>query len=422
MKIADILIVDGVLKISPSSKPDEAVQKAELDTAIASIEDSILTLNSTILTARNLVASDSEGMNVVDSTTDIILTIQNDTNEAYPLNTLIPIKRNSTGNITINYESGVTGVDVQTYNPYDIIYLWKTAANTWTVLNPPKDLSNVGSGEVNTINSIVVGEPTGATQVLNIVYMTDANYQAAVTANETITGTMYIITDVPNTFYFGGTAPSALEVANLISRYDSSSIDATATLEGDPVTVWNDLVGSNHLTGQATLHIGTNKQIRFDGVDDYLQASDNTVFNFIPQTDEFSFVIKLGDIDIASVFSFLSKRTGNIEQYAFTGQSDRVSSFVGDSQNSGYNGTPQGNDVVVITVSTTTVTVRWNGVELISGSIGNSISNNEFTIGAYHNSSSVLSSFVNCDFEQLAVYDRALTLTEITAIETELIQ
>ena len=56
-------------------------------------------------------------------------------------------------------------------------------------------LDGIAAGaEVNTIESAVSGEPTGSDQVLNVVSLTQAEYDAAIVAGTTVATTFYIIT------------------------------------------------------------------------------------------------------------------------------------------------------------------------------------------------------------------------------------
>jgi len=49
------------------------------------------------------------------------------------------------------------------------------------------------SAEVNTIESDVTGEPTGSDQVLNVVSLTQAEYDAGVVATTIVATTLYVI-------------------------------------------------------------------------------------------------------------------------------------------------------------------------------------------------------------------------------------
>jgi hypothetical protein len=55
-------------------------------------------------------------------------------------------------------------------------------------------LDGIAAGaEVNTIESDVTGEPTGSDQVLNVVSLTQAEYDAGVVATTIVATTLYVI-------------------------------------------------------------------------------------------------------------------------------------------------------------------------------------------------------------------------------------
>jgi hypothetical protein len=51
----------------------------------------------------------------------------------------------------------------------------------------------VTNQQQNTINSTVAGEPTGSAVVLNVVQISQANYNTAVTNTQTVATTLYVI-------------------------------------------------------------------------------------------------------------------------------------------------------------------------------------------------------------------------------------
>ena len=56
-------------------------------------------------------------------------------------------------------------------------------------------LNSISSGaEINTIDSTTVGEPTGTSQILNVVNISQADYDTAVAGSATVPTTLYIIT------------------------------------------------------------------------------------------------------------------------------------------------------------------------------------------------------------------------------------
>lgn len=223
-------------------------------------------------------------------------------------------------------------------------------------------------------------------------------------------------------FLNSGSSGDSINAANPVGYYKESGISATS--ENDPINTWVDSVNGNDLvtTSAPTLHIGSSgkKQVRFDGISQFLWASSNTIYDFTPQTDEFSIVVKLGDtvIDNASAFIGKGNDASGGRQYELVGRADRVKTTVGGIATTDFTSEiPQGNDLIIMTVSTTTVTVDWNGTTYISGSIGTGTNSNKFTLAA--RGIATPSSFVNCDVEFVAIYDKVLSTLEKTNIVTE---
>lgn len=143
-------------------------------------EPQTLPTSSTIVSSRDMLATDADGLNDSTSGTNITITIVNDSSVDLPVGTLIIYKQSGSGNVIVSAGSGVTLPTYQTYNVDDTITIRKIGANTWECLNPPKPLT-----------SSTDGEPTGSGIVRNIVFLTQAEYDAG-TPNST---TLYIILD-----------------------------------------------------------------------------------------------------------------------------------------------------------------------------------------------------------------------------------
>ena len=220
----------------------------------------------------------------------------------------------------------------------------------------------------------------------------------------------------------GGTS---LNVPGLISLWDTTSIDATATAEGDDVDLWTDTEGSNNATQTGTtspeLHIGTtggSRQVTFDGTD-WLNLGKPSNLNFIPQTDEFSIVARLGD-NIPTQGYIISKAdaTSSLRQWGiYHNSTSNMGTFIGGQDTVSSTFFPQGNDLYILTVSTANQTLRANGNVIIDNVAltGTATSDVDINIGGRSNGGYLL----NGDLEFIAVYNKVLSASEITAIETE---
>jgi len=143
------------------------------------LEGSLLALSSTIVVNTDVLLNHVDGMNEVNSASDVTITVQPAATINIPVNSLVSYIQKGSGNIIINYGAGVSGDSVQSYHSGDVVTLWHKATNVWVAINPPKAL-----------DSKVTGEPTGSDQVLNVVSLTQAEYDAGTP----VTGTFYIIT------------------------------------------------------------------------------------------------------------------------------------------------------------------------------------------------------------------------------------
>tara|TARA_Y100000361_G_scaffold59875_1_gene52470 strand:- start:1768 stop:2166 length:399 start_codon:yes stop_codon:yes gene_type:complete len=66
-----------------------------------------------------------------------------------------------------------------------------TAKNSYPTADANKLATIEDNAEVNTINSIITGEPTGSDQVLNVVSLTQSEYDSGTP----LSNTFYVITD-----------------------------------------------------------------------------------------------------------------------------------------------------------------------------------------------------------------------------------
>jgi hypothetical protein len=233
--------------------------------------------------------------------------------------------------------------------------------------------------------------------------------------NITIDNVSLFITDIPD---------DAIGNASPLSYYTPESIVSTADTEGANVTAWTDEMGNHDLTstaGQPTLHldsVDSARQVRFDGVDDGMNASANTVFNFTPGTDSFSFVIVLGEnvADDGGTHSFGKNSDGAGEQYTigFRGGVRYEINIGGTNEN--YFTAPNGRDVIILNVNGTQQELFINGVSAGTELVGTQTSTQTFAIGYQDGTTD---SFANIDFERIAIFNRVLTAQEITDINAE---
>lgn len=142
--------------------------------------DSLLSKSSTIAASRDNLVTDADGLNDCTSATDVIISIDTFANVAVPVGSVLLYRQGSTGKVILQ-NKGTTAEYGRTYHKDQTIAIWHESTDNWIVLNPP-----------TSINSKTDNEPTGSDQVLNVVSLTQAEYDAFGTPNAT---TLYIITD-----------------------------------------------------------------------------------------------------------------------------------------------------------------------------------------------------------------------------------
>lgn len=116
----------------------------------------------------------------VNSATDVVVTVRDFATEAIPVGSVLTYRQAGVGKISNAY-SVATGDTSTTYREGDVLTLWQKTQDNWVVINPP-----------HAIDSQTAGEPTGSDQVLNVVSLTQAEYDAAVGSHNA--DTLYVIT------------------------------------------------------------------------------------------------------------------------------------------------------------------------------------------------------------------------------------
>jgi hypothetical protein len=114
----------------------------------------------------------------VDSATDVVVTVRDFATEAIPVGSVLTYRQAGVGKISNAY-SVATGDTSTTYREGDVLTLWQKSQDNWVVINPP-----------HAIDSQTVGEPSGSDQVLNVVSLTQAQYDAGSHNADTL----YVIT------------------------------------------------------------------------------------------------------------------------------------------------------------------------------------------------------------------------------------
>ena len=176
----------------------------------------------------------------------------------------------------------------------------------------------------------------------------------------------------------------------------------------------------------------SNYSFEFDGIDDYVDCGDSDTFSFGNGTTDSPFSISAWiKMDDASAFRIASKYTNTDREYIFTtDSSDRLSFALYDLSSGGriqrkYNtaltsfqgqwinvvGTYDGNSL------SSGILLYLNGIRVddIDGNLG-SYTAMENTTQPFEIGRNNLTSFANGKIDELSVFDKVLTPTEITSI------
>lgn len=86
----------------------------------------------------NLVSSHVGGINKVEGSTDITVTVQPNATEDIEVGSVIVFKQYDSGSLTAVPGTGVTLTSKQTYKPGDTLTLWQESTDNWVIINPPK--------------------------------------------------------------------------------------------------------------------------------------------------------------------------------------------------------------------------------------------------------------------------------------------
>jgi hypothetical protein len=172
--------------------------------------------------------------------------------------------------------------------------------------------------------------------------------------------------------------PDIPDPDDLIFRYDARSINAS---DGDPITSWSDSSNAgNDLSGGSptykTNQIGGQPVLRFDGTDDFLEATFGSTFN-TPNT--IFFLIEFQSFSTSAFESVFSDNTNGVSHRFQQPKSNNLRMVNG---NSILGGTPDTSAHIITTLyDGSNSEARQDGTQIISGDAGTNALNG-FGIGA----------------------------------------
>lgn len=215
--------------------------------------------------------------------------------------------------------------------------------------------------------------------------------------------------------------PDPILISGLVSYWNPDTIDGAAINEGDDINIWADAISGNNATQSGSLrpklHIAKNgqRQVRFDGSNDWLQVGQPSNLLFPNASDNMTIVSIIGELAPSRGY-FISNRTpsGSPRRWSlFIETPTQIGSHrlnFGNIDN--YSAGVSANDVYILPCATSNRECFVNGVSAFIENNGVSSVSTDINIGGRSNGSWLY----NGDISRIAVYNRVLSATEIQAI------
>lgn len=136
-------------------------------TTIAGVLTDLRTENTTTV-SRSLTLDDRNKVVACTNTSNITITVPNDTTTLFPIGSVVFIARISTGAVTLDAAAGVTLTKAGSIGTGEELYCRKRAANTWVVVDQPGSPTFTGGTQNIDGAFTVIRFQTTGTSVLSI--------------------------------------------------------------------------------------------------------------------------------------------------------------------------------------------------------------------------------------------------------------
>lgn len=111
---------------------------AQLQSTTVNGETISLRIDNITTVSRLLTLDDRNKSVLCNNTSTITITVPNDTTTLFPIGAIVYINRNSTGIVTLAAAAGVSVSRSGNLGAKEELYIRKRAANTWFVINQPR--------------------------------------------------------------------------------------------------------------------------------------------------------------------------------------------------------------------------------------------------------------------------------------------
>lgn len=154
---------------------------------------------------------------------------------------------------------------------------------------------------------------------------------------------------------------------------NNTTIDATATVEADPISTWEDITSNGYdfsqtLTARPELHLDVSeREVTFDGTNDYMQLASGGTADYTLGTNEFTVIIREGD-NAGSTGTMLSKAVTTTADRKFqlykSTNADNI--YINTGGTGGLIGSMTGGTdrLIIVVVTTTNFSVYVDGSQV----------------------------------------------------------
>jgi hypothetical protein len=191
-------------------------------------------------------------------------------------------------------------------------------------------------------------------------------------------------------------------------------------------TTWSDLSGNGNtgtLTNGPTYNSANGGSIVFDGTNDYIDCSNNSVLDINQKQQTISFWFKTTQTSFGAYGTYLVSKIGTVRKWTYclmmvpTGkiqfQRDDGTNNPGITTALSYNDGKWYNATVT---NDGTIRIYINGVFVVSGTdttVGSTSNNNPLWIGSNGSNGGYTSAYFNGNISNVQIYNRALSATEV---------
>ncbi len=308
--------------------------------------------------------------------------------------------------------SGLAGNIADGQVPESAVKQWETSLEIHA-----SQLTGVVLGENNTINSTLIGEPSSAFVIPNIVGIYESDYLQAL-GNGSIVSTTYYIR-VPDL--------TLIDYADVLLTPES--IDTSVTTDGTTITTWEDVTSNGidaTVSGAVALNLsGTDRQVEFNG--GYMTFPLDDKFQKTVGTGGESFTLIWREGDVVSTSGIITSKavatTTDREWAIFKNGADLLTiNLAGREDFNNLVLTTGTNRLYILTVEADVINLWVDGVQLLTDATLAGTATKTASTQVVNINARTSGSFTGTTGNQLDMFSyvsKAISESERLAIETD---